>query len=56
MGERRVMLHVAPLPPGHLDAIDCPCGPIRSARLANGSLLVIHRLDLEGGAFAPFPR
>jgi hypothetical protein len=52
MAEPRVTLHVAPPPPGHRQALDCPCGPI----VHDHGLLVIHRLDLEGGAFAPFPR
>lgn len=36
-------VHVAPLPPGHVDRGDCPCLPIRSAMSDDAGELWIHR-------------
>ena len=40
--------HVAPLPPGHRPALDCPCGPLVSMRdsVTNEPKIVVHRTDV----------
>lgn len=37
-------VHVAPLPPGHVEGRDCPCAPIVSTKLGEATILV-HRLE-----------
>lgn len=38
-------VHVAPLPAGHVEGRECPCGPIISTKLGQATILV-HRLEV----------
>lgn len=39
------LVHVAPLPPGHIEDANCPCEPVRSIEIGDGRLMV-HRTEL----------